>query len=218
MSMMAWSLSSKHHAQVRDHFLKLDKNHDGAISFDELWEAMSKTSKSEAEVWHIFDSLTYMSKTCGESEIRYSDFLAAMACTHFEPEEDLIRATFKKFDRRGAGFITAKDLRSMFGESFAGEDMETLIQEGGLNAGGKLNYQEFARYVQTSRTHLVAQRDACDPVLPERAALPPPKTEKSLVLLGRQGSQSVSCASPKRAHQVVEVPMTKADQACCAVQ
>jgi len=214
MSMMAWSLSSKHHAQVRDHFLVLDKNHDGAISFDELWEAMGKSDcKSEGEVWHVFDLLTNKSNNCRESEIRYSDFLAAMACSHFELEEDLIQVTFKKFDRHGAGCITPKDLKSILGDNLFGDDMEALIREGDLNGDGKLDYDEFAKYVRSSRANLIAQRDAGNTVTSEAPTLPPLKT-----LLGRQGSPFIAGASPEKAH-VVEVPTRRnANQACCAVQ
>jgi len=218
MSMMAWSLSSKHHAQVRDHFLVLDKNHDGAISFDELWQTMGNKNdcKSEGEVWHIFDLLTNKSQTCRESEIRYSDFLAAMACSHFELDDELLQVTFKKFDRSGSGCITAKDLRSILGDNFAGDDMDVLIQEGDLNADGKLDYDEFAKYIRSSRADLIAQRDAgvgnC--ITSESLALPPLKAP---ILLGRQSSRPLKAARPEKAH-AVEVPTRKKDPACCVVQ
>lgn len=229
MSMMAWSLSSKHHAQVRDHFLVLDKNHDGTISFDELWQALGesdgKSKGPEGEVWHVFDMLTNHSKTSRESEIRYSDFLAAMACSHFELDEELLQVTFKKFDRNASGCITARDLRCTLGDDFAGSEMEVLIGDGELNKDGKLSYDEFAKYVRSSRADLTVQQDAgarnC--ITPETSAVSRPKAP---VLLGRQDSRPLktsakghpaTCASIETAH-VVEVPTQRSNASCCVVQ
>ena len=46
--------------------------------------------------------------------------------------------------------------------SFEGEDIEDLIRQGDLNADGKLDYDEFAKYVRSNRADLLAQQSVGD--------------------------------------------------------
>lgn len=202
---MAWSLTNKHHAQVRDHFLALDKNHDGAISLDELREAMGKNGcESEGEVCQVFDML----RSGHEVEIHYSDFLAAMVCSHLELDEGILQVTFKKFDSHGSGFIAPQDLKDVLGESIDGADVEALIGEGDVRGDGRLDYDEFAAYVRSSRARLAADHNPGNTVF--------------------QSTPHVSISTDAHEHivnhrraEVVEAcnqPANNAPQACCVVQ
>merc|ERR1712070_671390 len=104
MSMMAWSLTNEQQATVRDHFLMIDSNHDGAVSLPELKAVMvDKYGVPEAEVATVFN----MFAETHDREVHYSDFLAAMACDNIELDEDLLHTTFQKFDTKGVGYIDA---------------------------------------------------------------------------------------------------------------
>jgi Ca2+-binding EF-hand superfamily protein len=154
MSMMAWSLTNQHHAQVRDHFLALNKSHDGAVSLEELKAALAGRNCEESEVFQIFDLLSHGH----EDKIHYSDFLAAMVSTHLDVDDHLLQVTFKKFDRRASGFISSQDLRSILGSSFYGDDIEALIREADSDGDGKLSYEEFQKYLGSTRKQLIAQQ------------------------------------------------------------
>lgn len=148
MLMMAWLLTNEQQAQVRDYFLALDKNHDGAISYSELRDVMvSKFQISEEEVHQVFDLLD----TTHHKEIHYSEFLAAMMANRIELNDDLLQKTFHHFDTGNTGDISAEDFQMVLGESFEGEQMDTLYAEFLAEAGivapdGKLCYDDFARY------------------------------------------------------------------------
>jgi len=146
MSMMAWTLTNKHHEKVRDYFLALDRDHDGTISPAELREAMrgSRLSVSEATFQEMFQVL----EQSGGIEIHYSDFLAAMMSTRIDLDEDILSSTFQKFDLDSSGFITAADLRTILGDTFEGEKVEELVSEADDKKDGKIDYQEFSQYAR----------------------------------------------------------------------
>jgi len=153
MSVMAWSATNRHHAQVREHFLALDRNHDGKVSLHELKEAFAKDGcGSDEEINRTFDMLAQ-----DHLDIHYSDFLAAMLGSHVEVEDDLLHATFRKFDKNGLGSLhgdsspglDAEDLMNILGANFDGADMDMLVYQGDLNGDGKLDFDEFAQYVRS---------------------------------------------------------------------
>lgn len=146
MSMMSWTLTNKHHEQVRDVFLALDRDHDGTISPMELKEAMEgKLAVPEADFQEMFQVL----EQSGGVEIHYSDFLAAMMSTRINLDEDILSSTFQKFDLDSSGFITATDLRTILGDTFEGEKVEELVNEADDKKDGKIDYQEFSQYTKS---------------------------------------------------------------------
>lgn len=152
MSMMAWSLSNEQCAQVRDHFLHLDKDHDGAISLSELMSFMvDRHHVPEAEVKSIFELFVKNH----DQEIHYSDFLAAVVANRIELDHDLLYTTFQKFDVKSSGYITQDDLRDVLGETFEDEHVAELLQEADvLQKDGKIDFREFVAYIRASRRHV----------------------------------------------------------------
>jgi Ca2+-binding EF-hand superfamily protein len=235
MSLMAWSLTNAQHAQDRDHFLALDKDHDGAISLEELKEALGRTDADETEIHRVFDLLSQGH----EDKIHYSDFLAAMVSTHLEVDDHLVQVAFTKFDRRGTGLVGCQDLKTILGSSFDGSEIVALIGEADQDNDLKIDLEEFRKYIRSSRTQLLNQPH----FPPSKSSLAPTNSEGSKesvrtptrnpVLLGNQhslfaanaGAQkglqqeppfAVNLGSPKV--QVVEVCSKTPPPACCIVQ
>merc|ERR1719498_1287823 len=123
MLMMAWLLTNEQQALVRDHFLALDTNHDGAISFKELRDVMvSQFQIPEDEVHQIFQLLD----TTHHQEIHYSEFLAAMMASRINMTDDLLQTTFHHFDTGNNGVIAAEDFRILLGDTFEGQSVGDL--------------------------------------------------------------------------------------------
>mmetsp|Transcript_25558 Transcript_25558/g.40957 ORF Transcript_25558/g.40957 Transcript_25558/m.40957 type:complete len:550 (-) Transcript_25558:208-1857(-) len=142
LSMMAWSLNNKQQALVRDYFLALDKDHDGAISRTELQAAMEgKLDMPRMEADIVFSAFD------GE-EIKYSDFLAAMISTCIEIDDDLLHSAFAHFDADGSGYIDSSELRGILGGKFEGADVDALFDEADATKDGKIDYKEFSDYAQ----------------------------------------------------------------------
>merc|ERR1712196_626548 len=150
--MMAWSLTNDQQAMVRDHFLAIDTNHDGAVSLSELRSIMvEKYGVPEAEVVKVFRLFV----ESHDKEMHYSDFLAAMACEQIELDGDLLFTTFQKFDTRGVGYINADDFHSVLGASLEGGHADALVREADIiEQDGHIVYEEFAEYIRSRRKQL----------------------------------------------------------------
>ncbi|CAE8610562.1 unnamed protein product, partial [Polarella glacialis] len=145
MEMMAWSLSGEERAKVQDCFLQLDQTHCGTITLAELKRVLSgQFHVSDAETMEIFLALD----TNHDEEIHYSDFLAAMVDSRIALHDDLVQATFKKFDVDNSGYITSENLREILGDTFEGDKVEHLLAEGGATPGRGLSYAEFGAYLR----------------------------------------------------------------------
>jgi len=148
MSMMAWTLTNEQQAMVRDHFLAIDSNHDGAVSLVELKDVMvDKHDVPEEEVNAIFTIFT----AAHDREIHYSDFLAAMACETIELDDDLLHSTFSRFDTKGVGHITARDFHDLLGASLKDGHADAFVREADIEGCGSIHYIGFAEYVRSAR-------------------------------------------------------------------
>lgn len=151
LEMMAWSLSNEERAKVREYFVLMDKNHHGTITLAELKEVMVNKfhipDEETREIFHALDSNH-------DDTVHYADFLAAMVSTRIALHDDLLKATFKKFDTDDSGYITIANLKEVLGDSFDGQQVEDMLKEADFTHDGKISYQEFVAYVkQTPMDH-----------------------------------------------------------------
>lgn len=145
MSMMAWSLSNEDRLQLRDLFLEMDTDRTGTVSLVEFKRVLE-------DKFHVDDHDTIQAfaaiGTAHTDQIRYSDFLAAMVSSRIAMHDDLLYATFHRFDTHNAGYITLEDLRAVVGESFDGAEAEKLLAEADTSHDGKISYTEFIVYLR----------------------------------------------------------------------
>jgi len=147
MEMMAWSLSNEQRAKVCEHFISLNTSCEGTITLSELRQALDTLGVSdEQEVKSVFEALD----SNQDHEIHYSDFLAAMLSTKIDLNEELMAATFRKFDTDSSGYITLANLREMLGDTFEGEHVEVLLREAGFDEQGGISYPEFVAFLSRS--------------------------------------------------------------------
>lgn len=145
LEMMAWSLSNADRAQVRKHFIALDRSQQGTIKLGDLKQVLTQQFDiSNEETLQIFDALN----SNHDEEIHYSDFLAAMVNTRISIHDHLLQATFKKFDVDSSGYITAPNLRDVLGETFEGEQVEKLLEEADLLKDNRISFEEFKSFLR----------------------------------------------------------------------
>lgn len=145
MEMMAWSLSNEERSKVEEYFEELDTHHQGTICLEDLRhvlvDKLHVTDQETCEIFHAMD-------TTHHDEIHYSDFLAAMVSTRIALHDDLLRATFQRFDIEHTGYITVENLRDVLGDTFEGLDVSKLLQEADMLQDGRIDYDEFVNYLR----------------------------------------------------------------------
>lgn len=145
MEMMAWSLSNDERAQIRDCFIAIDKDRSGTITIQEFKQVLE-------DKFHIHDESVLQSFAALDSahtdEIHYTEFLAAMVSSRIQLHDDLLKATFRRFDVENQGFITVKNLRDVLGESFEGEEVDKMVAEADVSHDGKIDYTEWIEYLR----------------------------------------------------------------------
>ncbi|CAE8626929.1 unnamed protein product, partial [Polarella glacialis] len=145
MSMMAWSLTNEERSTVRQAFIELDQDNSGTVK---LWEfkkvLLAKFHVKSEEAQVIFTALD----TNNTDEIHYTEFLAAMVSTRISMHDDLLKATFDRFDVDKSGTITVNNLREVLGENFAGSDIDQIMREADITGSGDITYEEWIRYLR----------------------------------------------------------------------
>jgi len=144
MNLMAWSLSNEERAKVREYFVAMDKDKKGTITLLEFEQVMMKVHISDAETRQIFEAMD----SNNDETIHYSDFLAAMLSSQIAMHDDLLRSAFNRFDLERTGYITVDDVREVLGDSFKGEQVETLMREADLLQDDRISYAEFVAYLR----------------------------------------------------------------------
>jgi len=148
LAVMAWSLTNEERNKVRDAFLEMDKNQRGTITLAELKTVLtSKYAITDDQIRHIFDALN----TGSNEEIHYTEFLAAMVSTRIAMHDDLLAATFRRFDIDRSGFISRENLATVLGETFDGTTVKTLLDEADAGKDGLISYEEFIQYMKQGR-------------------------------------------------------------------
>lgn len=136
-TMAAWSTSSEEQKCMRDHFMAIGSDSNGALTLRQFTQAMKSVEVEAAEAEDIFRSIDFD----GDGEIAFSEF-AAGAILPKALAVDTLRLTFGRFDVDGDGEITAKDLKEVLGKCFKKYKVgESLLTVGASD--GTINFEEF---------------------------------------------------------------------------
>ncbi|CAG7900716.1 unnamed protein product [Brassica rapa] len=149
---LATTLDEEELADLRDQFGAMDADKNGAISLDEMRQALAKDHPWKlkdarvAEILQAIDSNT-------DGFVDFEEFVAAALHVNQLEEHDSekwqqrSRAAFEKFDIDGDGFITAEELRMHTGLKGS---IEPLLEEADIDHDGKISLHEFRRLLKTA--------------------------------------------------------------------
>jgi len=142
MQLMAWSLTAEERSKVRDAFMDLDKDHSGSISLVDLRQILEDRFHTEdVEAAMVFKALDCNN----DGTINYSEFLAAMVSSRLKLHDDLLKATFRRFDTHNTGYITSSDFKTVLGDEV---DVDDVMKQVDSNADGQVSYEEFIAYLR----------------------------------------------------------------------
>jgi len=147
MEMMAWSLSQKERRQLRQHFLALDRSQCGVIRRKDLRQYLHEEISPDAgNVESLVAGLDHLDID-GDGELHYSDFLAVMMSARLEQHEDILQATFRRFDKEDRGFITPRGTKQLLGVSVPTAEVDDAFRIADGNCDGRLDVGEFVAYL-----------------------------------------------------------------------
>jgi len=176
MSMMAWSLTNSERAKVRNAFIELDVERTGTIKLSEFKQVLEKKfHMNDEQLVQVFKALD----TNHTDEIHYSEFLAAMVSSRIAMHDDMLYATFKRFDTDNSGYITVENLKDVLGESFEGEKVAEMLKEADFTSDGKISLEEFMLYLKGGQAS-DTQEDAASRII-----------DAKLESMGEQGNFSL---------------------------
>uniref|UniRef100_A0A7S3LR70 non-specific serine/threonine protein kinase n=1 Tax=Aplanochytrium stocchinoi TaxID=215587 RepID=A0A7S3LR70_9STRA len=139
--------SSAHNIEdLRDAFVRMDVQHTGTITFEELKQAMQENNMDigDEELANLFQGLD-MDKS---GHIRYLEFLAATVETKSIITVGQLSEAFDHLDEDRSGFITQKNMKKLLGDKFAEEEIRNMISECDANGDKRVSREEFIKMMK----------------------------------------------------------------------
>ncbi|GAB4847533.1 Calcium-dependent protein kinase 18 [Ancistrocladus abbreviatus] len=149
---LASTLNEEELSDLRDQFDAIDVDKNGAISLEEMRQALAKDlpwKLKDSRVQEILQAID--SNTDGL--VDFTEFVAAALHVHQLEEHDsekwqqLSQAAFEKFDLDRDGYITPEELRLHTGLKGS---VDPLLEEADIDRDGKISLAEFRRLLRTA--------------------------------------------------------------------
>jgi centrin-1 len=146
-------LSADEVQEVKDAFDLFDGDNSGAVSVNELIEAMQSLGleqKNEA----VFNMIKEID-TDGSGELEFQEFLEMMTArlTNKTPRADIERV-FKLFDADRTGEISLDNLKrvaSELGEEVSNEELQEMVQRNDVDKDGAWTLDDFYAVMTSNR-------------------------------------------------------------------
>merc|ERR1712083_201841 len=130
--------------KIREHFKRLDKNGDGALSADELSFLLRDMGHNPAFAKQQAEEIIKQSDDDGSGEIEFEEFAQIWQRKLLTVNQSYIHAVFTVLDENGDGSIDADELAKVL-EVNDQQKIEAYIKEVDTDRNGKISFEEFRR-------------------------------------------------------------------------
>ena len=136
-------MSDEKLAQLKTAFMVIDKDQNGAISAENLKEAIQMSGQTVTD-----EQVEMMIKNadCDENgKVEFPEFVKMMRKLM---EAQQIREAFQAIDSDGSGKVSVDELKEIMkaaGEGSDDDQIEGLIKQADTDGDGSLNYEEFLK-------------------------------------------------------------------------
>lgn len=159
LKVMSWSLTSDERRKLQDKYAGMGLSQDGIVELRELKRIFQELNMKPSWLSLVMCRLEALDVQ-GRGELHYSDFLAAMMARKLEQGEgdaveEMLKATFRRLDERGAGYISADSLSSV-GVGSISDDIRRVFDQKFLAVPGRMTVEEFLAYLyqpQATQSH-----------------------------------------------------------------
>jgi calcium-dependent protein kinase len=136
-------LSKEEKNELLELFQAFDKNGDGVLSKEEIYEGY-KNILGEVEAAKEVERIMNEVDIDRSGTIDYNEFVMAATNRQNILNKEKLEATFKMFDKDGSGSISAEEIRSFLGNSFTDQkSLDAIIKEVDANGDGEISLIEF---------------------------------------------------------------------------
>lgn len=142
--------SFKETKELKEIFLELDKNGDGKLSRQELFDSF-KFNMGEAEAELEVERIMNEVDSDNSGFIDYTEFLKANLDVKTLFSEQNLKAAFAVFDCDGSGKISAEEIRKIFygGKESDEKVWKEIVENIDANGDGEIDLEEFKDLVYT---------------------------------------------------------------------
>lgn len=175
LTVIAQQLGENKISNLKEMFDALDTDDDGAVTMEEMQEAIKKLGLSEMSehLAHIMENVD----SKGNGVIDYTEFVAASLDKKLYLEEDVCWAAFRVFDIQGNGRLTRDELAKMLGGGNSDKkfehvwedvmhvdrkEIEKILMEHDADGDGAIDFDEFMVMMRksTSRKSFTESQDS----------------------------------------------------------
>jgi calcium-dependent protein kinase len=136
-------LSKEEKNELLELFQAFDKNGDGVLSKEEIYEGY-KNILGEVEAAKEVERIMNEVDIDRSGTIDYNEFVMAATNRQNMLNKEKLEATFKMFDKDGSGSISSEEIRSFLGNSFTDQkSLDAVIKEVDANGDGEISLVEF---------------------------------------------------------------------------
>ncbi|XP_073293654.1 calcium-dependent protein kinase 18-like [Primulina huaijiensis] len=149
---LASTLDVEEIADLRDQFDAIDVDKSGAISLEEMRQALAKDLPWKMKDSRVLEILQAIDSNT-DGLVDFTEFVAATLHVHqleehnSEKWQQRSRTAFEKFDVDGDGFITPDELRM---HTCLRSSVDPLLEEADIDKDGKISLSEFRRLLRNA--------------------------------------------------------------------
>ena len=128
---------------LKNIFYKMDKNHDGYLTFEDISIALEKIMTKE-EINCYMESID-LNKN---DKIDYTEFLASCISSNIILKDEKLISCFNIFDKDKNGKISLKEIQSIIGTDFDTKEekiISDILNEFDLDSDGQIDINEFMK-------------------------------------------------------------------------
>jgi len=137
-------MSKEDKNEMLDIFQSFDKNNDGVLSREEIFEGY-KAILGEVEAQKEVDRIMHDADLDKSGAIDYNEFLIACSNKAKLLNVEKLESTFKMFDKDGNGSVSAQEIKEVLGSAFGNDPkiLDGIIKEVDNNNDGEISLVEF---------------------------------------------------------------------------